>query len=398
FPKPGAAQGLRGAALEQAQALEARVWALLESAPEAGPSFAAGIRAQLREEAGWAAWKQQGCPTEVLERAPARPPPAADATHPLGPPLEPPKPSIEATFGVTLGDAALDRLWNLTSDNTSMLAAEDRGGFKTVRALLEPVLEDWREGGDGELARDPMYSWRTLRLVAREDLKAYFAAASAEGDLRQAARALYPSECPALEEEKEVQQEERGGDGDLRAPGSAPQEPMASAELSQGEEGPSLDEAGPLLEEAGPLLGENEISQDFKRPSQREKGSSDAEPSSLALEGPSRTSAPSGRDSASLDSPPAESQLSGASPSESAPGSSPASPSSSKTNASSDDGASPGRSPSCEGSLRRALSESSSQAEPGPDRKRRRMPDDAEMLAKGDEEGAGEDDSASAVL
>ena len=53
-----------------------------------------------------------------------------------------------------MGTEEVDRLWSLTEDNLGCLAAEDRGWFKSLRQLMEPVIEQMNEeaageGGDG---------------------------------------------------------------------------------------------------------------------------------------------------------------------------------------------------------------------------------------------------------
>lgn len=116
--KDWAARALKGKSLEDLQALRARVYAALGATPERGERFAAAVRALLDGEGAWAAWKAALCPKAPLEVAPAvAPPGAADAE--VAPPRKRRKPSSEAVFGVTLGTDELDRLWNLTEDNTS---------------------------------------------------------------------------------------------------------------------------------------------------------------------------------------------------------------------------------------------------------------------------------------
>eukprot|EP00887_Chlorella_sp_A99_P000489 scaffold17.g489.t1 len=190
--------GLRGAKLlEDLQDLRRQVYAVLEATPEHGKEFAAAVRHVMQWEDSWAAWKQAGCPREPLERAPAVPPEGAEAGSGL-PPAKKHKVAADVVYGVRVGTDELDRLWNLTEDNLSCLSADDRGGFKSLHQLMDPVIEQMHEGADDAMkaSKSKVYSWKTLRMVARQNLQAFSKAVQAGGDLEVAARALYPDECP----------------------------------------------------------------------------------------------------------------------------------------------------------------------------------------------------------
>lgn len=207
--KDWADKGAKGRTLEDLEDLRAKVFATLESTPEKGKEFADAVRGVLSGEAAWATWKQAGCPPEPLQVAPLVIPPEA-ATIELGPPRKRPRHSPDATYGICVGTDELDRLWNLTEDNLSTLGADDRGGFKTLRQLMEPVIDEMNEEPgetDEEMkaSKNSSYSWKTLRLMARDSLPAFAASVRAGGDLTVAARALYPDEvppAPAIEAEK----------------------------------------------------------------------------------------------------------------------------------------------------------------------------------------------------
>ncbi|KAI3431826.1 hypothetical protein D9Q98_010579 [Chlorella vulgaris] len=197
--------GLRAKLLEDMQELRARVYASLESTPDKGPQFAAAIRHLMQWEDSWAAWKQSTCPAAPLQRPPAEPPAGAESADLTAPAPKRRKLSSDAIFGMRVGTEELDRLWNLTEDNLSALSADDRGGFKTCRQLMEPVIEEMRAAAEGEddgllmkASRSKLYSWKALRAVSRTNLQAFAAAVQREGDLQVAARVLYPSECPPL--------------------------------------------------------------------------------------------------------------------------------------------------------------------------------------------------------
>lgn len=194
--------GLRAKLLDDLQDLRARVYAELEATPDKGREFAAAVRHLIQWEDSWAAWKQGGCPAAPLER-PAAEPPAGGSTDLTAPAPKRRKLGSDAIFGIRVGTEELDRLWNLTEDNFSALSADDRGGFKSVRQLMEPVVEEMREAAAGEddslllkASRSRLYSWKALRAVTRANLQAFGAAVQKGGDLEVAARIMYPSECP----------------------------------------------------------------------------------------------------------------------------------------------------------------------------------------------------------
>lgn len=64
---------------------------------------------------------------------------------------------------------------------------------------MEPVIDEMNEPDEDDtfsVSKDAIYNWKTLRLVARASLPAYAAAVRAGGDLKVAARLLYPDDVP----------------------------------------------------------------------------------------------------------------------------------------------------------------------------------------------------------
>jgi THO complex subunit 1 len=135
--KEWAGRGLKGRALEELAQLRGRVYAALEATPDCGPAFAAAVRSALRGEEAWVAWKARGCPREVVEVAPAAPPAGAAAAEAF-PPRKRRRPSAEAVYGVGMGTDELDRLWNLTEDNTSGECAPASSARPAVVGILFP--------------------------------------------------------------------------------------------------------------------------------------------------------------------------------------------------------------------------------------------------------------------
>ena len=105
---------------------------------------------------------------------------------------------------------------------------------------MEPVIEEMNEdAGDADDAlkasKNAIYSWKTLRMVARDSLPAFAAAVRKGGDLTVAARALYPNEVPP---EPEPEPE----------PEPAAAAPEADADAGQQEGGEAEANADPAAE------------------------------------------------------------------------------------------------------------------------------------------------------
>ncbi|PSC69291.1 THO complex subunit 1 isoform X1 isoform B [Micractinium conductrix] len=262
-PRQKEKKGLHAKLLEDLQDLRSKVYASLEATPDKGTQFTAAVRHLLQWEDAWAAWKQQSCPAAPLERPPAEAPPGAATADLTAPAPKRRKLGSDAVFGVRVGTDELDRLWNLTEDNLSALSADDRGGFKTVRQLIEPVIEEMQEaaaGGDdaGMLtaSRSKLYSWKALRAVARTNLQAFAAAVQKGGDLEVAARAMYPSECPpppaTPPAPPKAEGEGKGGAMPAHPSGGAPADTTAATARRRGSDGGGEEAAG---EEDGAVNG-----------------------------------------------------------------------------------------------------------------------------------------------
>lgn len=220
--------GLKGRRLEDVKELQSAVVAQLMATPENGKEFTEGIRHLLQSEDAWASWKQAGCPPEPLDRKPASKPEGLYAVE-VGPPYKRRKASAQAYFGIRVGTEELDRLWNLTEDNVSSLSAEDRGGFKTLAQLMDPVLEEMKEAAVGgelydlSVSGSGVYAWKTLRFLARENLGVFAKTVKHGGDLRIAAKALYPDKCPT-EKGLETQNDEVENPPTIEGGAGGPQE------------------------------------------------------------------------------------------------------------------------------------------------------------------------------
>ena len=70
---------------------------------------------------------------------------------------------------------------------------------------MNPVIDEMNQPDDDDLfgaTKDVVYNWKTLRLVARDSLATFAATVRAGGDLRIAARLLYPDDVPPIEEKR----------------------------------------------------------------------------------------------------------------------------------------------------------------------------------------------------
>ena len=198
--------------------LRDRLLRAAEASGEGGESFAGFLRRLQAREALWVKWKIASCPPldkvprgdvagceegvklpaalkalgkrkRDAERARARKP---SPMYFLPPGVKP----------VSLGHPDLDRLWNLSADNTSCLDFEDQATVPTLHDFMRPVVSqaDPAEGvgREDKVQNDKVFCWKALRLMARADL-ATFAKAGAS-HLEAAIPALFPEEGLRLKE------------------------------------------------------------------------------------------------------------------------------------------------------------------------------------------------------
>ncbi len=195
-------------ALVQIQSTKEKVMDTLRRTPEDGPLFVDAVSKVLDGEMAWSLWKQGGCSADAFQRRGA----AFDAdklaaelqADPTGGAGQTKRQKSDAaTYGVDMGVPELTRLWNLTEDNLTMLSADDRGGFTSLRSLMDPIIDEINDPDVDEMfsvACDQMYNWKTLRMVSRSSLPAFAAAVRAGGDLKLCCKLLYPDETGGLGE------------------------------------------------------------------------------------------------------------------------------------------------------------------------------------------------------
>ena len=209
-------------ALAQIESTKEKVMDMLRRTPDNGTLFVDAVSKVLDGEMAWSLWKQGGCSADAFQRRGA----AFDATKlvnelqadPIGGEGKTKRQkSEEATYGVDMGVPELTRLWNLTEDNLTMLSADDRGGFTSLRSLMDPVIDEINDPNVDEMfsvASDQMYNWKTLRMVSRSSLPTFAAAVRAGGDLKICCKLLYPEETGPLGE-GDVMEDIQRVDGEL---------------------------------------------------------------------------------------------------------------------------------------------------------------------------------------
>ncbi|CAG9461933.1 unnamed protein product [Pedinophyceae sp. YPF-701] len=207
--------------------LEARVWSQLELTGPRARAFAAYLRTLVARESFWASWKF----SDAQDKS------CADFELPAMPTLEVAGAGGDWEDGkavVSLGNEMLDDLWRVWGDNVEDLGAEDRGVRKalsdfadTVAAQMDP---DFGLEEDEKVKNHPGFKWRALRLLAAEDLVAYFTVmqgrkanqasgepATAPGDLELMLRLKFPEKAP-----EDVQEQWRKWDAAAAAARQAP--------------------------------------------------------------------------------------------------------------------------------------------------------------------------------
>lgn len=192
--------------LSSIEYMKTKIISQLAGTPEKGETFANAILNVLQGEMAWNLWKQAGCPADPFQIQSSY---DLDKLQSKTTDTKPKKrkKSPDAIYGIDLGVPELTRLWNLTEDNLSMLAADDRGGFNSLRQLMDPVIEEMNNPDDDDMfnvSSDQVYNWKTLRMVAKTSLPVFATAVKAGGDLKVVARSMYPDEVPVKIQEENL--------------------------------------------------------------------------------------------------------------------------------------------------------------------------------------------------
>jgi len=246
---------------EMAAPLLQRVKKVLAATPPEGKKFVEAVFNILEREENWVSWKKNKAPS--FEKAPEK--------------LVPARPKMKRLkAGVRMGNPELDRLWNLSADNESVLAMpEGTSLVPSCEEFLEPIRDDVDpEAGIEEEYKnkhDKVFCWKALRLVARVHLASFLNYTNIEDvacqilDIKPPVKAddeakeqategaRKDGDEAAAEDEEGGRQpmEEEAADGDAEEAGVAatdePQKGAKERESASGEEGADV-----AMEEAPP--------------------------------------------------------------------------------------------------------------------------------------------------
>ncbi|XP_061695576.1 THO complex subunit 1 [Syngnathoides biaculeatus] len=143
------------------------VYQLLREIPPDGDKFATMVERILNTEENWIAWKNEGCPSFVKERAaddkpkrPARKRAAPEDFLGKGPDRK-----------IFMGNDELTRLWNLNLDNTEACKSDSREFMPSLDEFFAEAIEQADPVNmveeEYKVVRNPNYGWRALRLLSR---------------------------------------------------------------------------------------------------------------------------------------------------------------------------------------------------------------------------------------
>ncbi|KAM6919247.1 THO complex subunit 1 [Xenentodon cancila] len=143
------------------------VYQLLREIPPDGDKFATMVEHILNTEENWNAWKNEGCPSFVKERAvddkPKRPTRKRQAPEDFlgkGPDRK-----------IFMGNDELTRLWNLNQDNMEACKSDSREFMPSLDEFFAEAIEQADPANmvedEYKVVRNPNYGWRALRLLSR---------------------------------------------------------------------------------------------------------------------------------------------------------------------------------------------------------------------------------------
>jgi len=162
---------------EEMAAIQKRVISQLSVTPPHGADFAAAVSHLLLREQGWTVWKQNNCKDFERAAAPAPAPVAPAPAMRRRPRPGAAQPAVPPEKRVKLGNLELDRLWNLSMDNTSALGDKKGKTTPSLPDFLQPVIDDMDPTAEIEeyykSKNDKVFTWKALRLIAKENLGAF---------------------------------------------------------------------------------------------------------------------------------------------------------------------------------------------------------------------------------
>ncbi|XP_076320027.1 THO complex 1-like protein Hpr1 isoform X1 [Tachypleus tridentatus] len=148
----------------------ARIYKLLEQTSSDGSNFSKNVAHILKREDYWNQWKNEGCPNfnlpgkpekEKEVQKPARKRKVGDEIH-----------AADSQGKILLGNAELNRLWNLCPDNWEACRSKKRDFVPSLEKYFEAAIEQTDPANQIENCfkhvYDGNYGWRALRLLSQK--------------------------------------------------------------------------------------------------------------------------------------------------------------------------------------------------------------------------------------
>ncbi|XP_012710790.2 THO complex subunit 1 [Fundulus heteroclitus] len=143
------------------------VYQLLKETPPDGDRFATMVEHILNTEENWNAWKNEGCPSFVKERA------VDDKPKRLSRKRQAPEDFLGKgpDRKIFMGNDELTRLWNLNHDNMEACKSDSREFMPSLDEFFAEAIEQADPANmieeEYKVVRNPNYGWRALRLLSR---------------------------------------------------------------------------------------------------------------------------------------------------------------------------------------------------------------------------------------
>ncbi|KAM4557250.1 THO complex subunit 1 [Fundulus diaphanus] len=143
------------------------VYQLLRETPPDGDRFATMVEHILNTEENWNAWKNEGCPSFVKERA------VDDKPKRLSRKRQAPEDFLGKgpDRKIFMGNDELTRLWNLNHDNMEACKSDSREFMPSLDEFFAEAIEQADPLNmieeEYKVVRNPNYGWRALRLLSR---------------------------------------------------------------------------------------------------------------------------------------------------------------------------------------------------------------------------------------
>nr|CAG4646899.1 EOG090X0324 [Megafenestra aurita] len=161
-----------------------QVYRLLEDTPPDGASFVQSIRHILKREELWSNWKNDGCPefrpsislslNETTKESlnGEKKVPVVGRPRRLKRNLGDQIREASKRNKCIIGNAELNRLWNLCPDNMAACRSKDRDFLPTLEHYFQEAIEQLDPSVESQYKRvnEANFGWRALRLLARRSL------------------------------------------------------------------------------------------------------------------------------------------------------------------------------------------------------------------------------------